>query len=81
MKIVDILKIDNTRYAYIQGDDLIPGMIIRRISTPYGIINVKGSPVKEACFIPGKMHGLLLLDNDTQIAPCEADVLDYSTGN
>lgn len=78
MRIVDILEINNKKYACIQGEDLRPGMIISRISTPYGIISVKGSPVKEACFSPGKLQGVLLLENDTQIAPCDADVLEYS---
>lgn len=78
MKIVEILEIDNRKYACVQGDDLISGMIIEKISTPYGIISVTGSPVKEPCFCPGKLQGVLLLDRDTQIAPCEADILEYS---
>ena len=78
MKIVDVLEVDSKKYACIQGDDLIPGMLISKISTPYGIIAVKGSPVKEACFSPGKMQGVLLLDNVTEIAPCVAEILEYS---
>lgn len=78
MRIVDILEVDNKKYACIQGDDLIPGMKISKISTPYGIISVKGSPVQEACFCPGKMQGLLLLDHETQITPCEVEIVEYS---
>ena len=78
MKIVEILEINNKKYVCVQGDDLIPGMIINKMSTPYGIITVKGSPVQEPCFCPGKLQGILLLDKDTQIAPCEADILEYS---
>jgi hypothetical protein len=78
VNVVEVIEIDNKRFAVVQGDDLKSGMIIRRISTLFGVLDIQESFVKEACFSPGCMQGMLLLDHDVKLEPCEADIIDFS---
>ena len=62
MRIVEIdeeLSIsDNAqKILCIRGDELVPGMVIRRIKTPFGIIDVDHCEVKEACFSKNSLSG------------------------
>lgn len=76
MRTVDIFEVESCKVAVIQGTDLVPGVNIDSISTPYGEIDVLAvDPVKVACFLPGCLQGALLIEKSVLIEPCNAEIL------
>lgn len=76
MRIVEIFNWDGRTELIVHGEELISGMEIRKISTPYGVFEIENCYVKEACFSPGKMQGFLELDCVVDIERCEATILE-----
>ncbi|MCR5118956.1 MAG: hypothetical protein K6B44_04970 [Lachnospiraceae bacterium] len=80
IRIIDVfdLKENGMKVAIFTGDDLKCGMMVKKVSTPYGIIEATGMDiVKEACFSPGHYHGVFVYDKTIPLKPCEADILEY----
>lgn len=78
MRIDDVFEIDNKTVVAVHGDELRAGMIITKISTPFGIFDVTGDSVREACFCPGHLYGLLALKESAVVERCEAEILEYT---
>lgn len=84
IKIIDIfeLKERDIKIASFTGEDIRYGMMVKRVSTPYGMIEARSMEiVKEACFRPGHYWGGFGFDKSINIQPCEAEVLEYGFYN
>ena len=80
MQIVDVFAVHGRTILAVRGEELVCGMNIRKISTPYGVFDVLFSQVREACFVPGLITGLLTLAGQENVGRCEAEILEYDGG-